>query len=123
MTQLSSDVMTGNALVRNDPAALKQILRERLQSRVEHTGRKAISGSVIIWKPSCIPFHVEYTIKLVSQGVCLTHLASVRVVKDLGVVSIRLSITYSILTQPRHSTLLRFSKRRDPPSPSDWYLL
>lgn len=78
--------------MRNDPAALKRLIRERLQSRVENSGRKAISGRVIFWRPSCIPFHVEYTVNLVSQGVGLTHLASARVVKDLGLVSTHPSV-------------------------------
>jgi hypothetical protein len=78
--------------VRNDPAALKRLVRERLQSRVEPIGRKAISGRVVSWRPSCIPFHVEYSINFVSEGVGLTHLASARVVKDISVVSTHLSI-------------------------------
>jgi len=77
--ETSSNAAARNALVRNDPASIKLLIREKLQNRVAHSGRQLISGCVILWKPAFVPFHIEYTLDFLGKGVQVTHLASAKV--------------------------------------------
>ena len=94
MAKTPSDVAARNALVHNDPTSIKRLVRERLQSHVNHAGRKAISGNVILWRPSFLPFHLEYTVSFTATDAQCAHLVSARTMVSQDLVSTQLNIFY-----------------------------
>ena len=67
------------------PALLKQVIAEAFRSQANQEGRYEDTGCVVCWKPSVIPFHIEFEIS--ASGNLCQHLASVRHIKTEDAVS------------------------------------
>ena len=77
-----------NEVVRKNPALVKHVVAKALQRRANvflKEGLHEDTDCVVHWKPSAIPFHVEFEIS-VSNDTC-QHLVSVRNIKEKDLVS------------------------------------
>lgn len=74
-----------NEVMRKNPALVKHVVAKALQRRANKEGRYEDTDCVVYWKPSVIPFHVEFEIS-VSNDTC-QHLVSSRNIKHEDLVS------------------------------------
>lgn len=82
------NVPARNTIVHNSPALVKHAVANTLQRQANKKGLyEHTSGCVVHWKPSAIPFHIEFEVS-VSKNTC-QHLASVRNIKAKNAVSKR----------------------------------
>ena len=70
------NVPARNAIAHRSPILLKHAVAEAFQRRANKTGLHQDTDCVVRWKPSAIPFHIEFEIS--ASGNTCQHLASVR---------------------------------------------
>ncbi len=73
------DVPGRNALAHKSPALVKHAVAEALQALQREANKVGLykgTNCVVHWKPSAIPFHIEFEISA-SDSIC-QHLASIR---------------------------------------------
>ena len=70
------NVSARNAIAHRSPILLKHAVAEAFQRRANKTGLHEDTDCVVRWKPSAIPFHIEFEIS--ASGNTCQHLASVR---------------------------------------------
>ena len=70
------NVSARNEIAHRSPSLLKHAVAEAFQRRANKTGLHQDSDCVVRWKPSVIPFHIEFEIS--ASGNTCQHLASVR---------------------------------------------
>lgn len=73
--------------MRKSPALVKHVVAEALQRQANKEGLYEDADCVVHWKPSAIPFHVEFEI-IVLNDTC-KHLVSVRSIKAKDRVSMQ----------------------------------
>ena len=86
-----------NEVMRKNPALVKHVVAKALQRRANKEGRYEDTDCVVHWKPSVIPFHIEFEIS-VSNDTC-QHLVSIRKIKEEDLVSARLHNLLTSLTE------------------------
>ena len=87
------NVPARNEVAHKNPDLLKHALAKAFQRRADKEGLHEDVECVVRWKPSAIPFHIEYEIS--ASGNTCQHLASVRKITAKDPVSMRL---YALLT-------------------------
>ena len=85
-----------NAIAHKSPNLLKHVVAEAFQRQANKEGLYKDKDCVVRWKPSAIPFHIEFQIS-VSGNTC-QHLASVRSNTAKDPVSTRLHTLLTSLT-------------------------
>lgn len=90
------NVSARNAIAHRSPTLLKHALAESLQRRANMTGLYQDTDCIVRWKPSAIPFLVEF--KLSASGNTCQHLASVRNITSGDPVSPSLNAVLTSLT-------------------------
>lgn len=73
------NTLARNAIAHKDPALVKRAVTKALQCRADKEGVYRETGCVVYWKPSAIPFHIEFEIS-VSNKTC-QHLVSIGTIK------------------------------------------
>lgn len=88
-----------NEVMRKNPALVKHVVAKALQRRAKtfKEGLYEDTDCVVHWKPSVIPFHVEFEIS-VSNDTC-QHLESIRNIKEEDLVSARFHTLLTSLTE------------------------
>lgn len=81
------NVPARNAIAHKNPALVMHAVAEAFQRRANKEGFYEGTDCVVRWKPSVIPFHIEFEMS-VSNRTC-QHLASVRKIKAEDPVSTR----------------------------------
>ena len=82
------NVPARNQIAHNNPALVKHAVAKALQRQANKGGLYEDVDSVVHWKPSAIPFHIEFEISASNKN--CQHLASVRNIKAKDQVSTRL---------------------------------
>ena len=82
------NVSARNAIAHRSPVLIKHAIAEAFQRRANKTGFHQDTDCVVRWKPSAIPFHIEFEIS--ASGNTCQHLASVRKITSSDVVSVPL---------------------------------
>ena len=82
------NVPARNEVAHKSPSLLKRAVEMAFQSQANKEGLHEDIDCVVRWKPSAIPFHIEFEIS-VSGNIC-QHLASVRKITARDPVSMRL---------------------------------
>ena len=70
------NILARNVVAHNSPGLLKHAVAEAFQRRANKTGLYKDTDCVVRWKPSAVPFHIEFEIS--TSGNTCQHLASVR---------------------------------------------
>lgn len=91
------NVPARNEIAHRSPALLKHAVAKAFQRQANKEGLYEDTDCVVRWKPSAIPFHIEFEISA-SNNTC-QHLASVRNVKAKDPVSTRLHALPTSLTE------------------------
>ena len=82
------NVSARNAIAHRSPVLIKHAIAEAFQRRANRTGLHQDTDCVVRWKPSAIPFHIEFEIS--ASGNTCQHLASVRKITSSDPVSVPL---------------------------------
>lgn len=90
------NVPARNTLAHTSPNLIKHAVAESLRRQANKEGTCSNSGCIVHWKPSAIPFHIEFVIS-VSRKIC-QHLASVRKIPGKDPVSTHLDALSNGLT-------------------------
>lgn len=87
------NVPARNITAHKSPNLLKHVVAEAFQRQANKEGRYQDKDCVIRWKPSAIPFHIEFETSV--SGKTCQHLASVRSITAKDPVS---TCLYALLT-------------------------
>lgn len=79
-----------NAIAHKNPDLVKRAVTKALQRRADKEGFYKEKGCLVLWKPSAIPFHIEFELS-VSKKTC-QHLVSIGTIKARDPVCIHLEI-------------------------------